>query len=95
MKKTPWLDLYKKWTRTGKMTPKSNKYYYGGLCSAVPLKLQKGIIWNLVKAQHGDNLNSASLCGYWASSSCNEEVHDFGPLRQTIILLCACLNDEL
>jgi len=89
-----YLECYKEWMEKGEM-PKR------GLCNSLPEELRVLVAFDLVKpTEHDmDNLRSEGLSGwFWASGLSWDELYKdvpFTPLRQTILLLCAAMNDEL
>jgi hypothetical protein len=89
-KPTPFLDLYKKWGKTGKMTDE-------GLCFALPKDLFRSEVFELIEPTEDDDiyLRKRKLPRfYWGRGSFEYGDGDFTPLRQTIMLFCAALNGE-
>lgn len=87
-KKTPYLDFYKKCMETGRIPD-------NGLCNCFESQLFEYVKPLLNERQFGYPHN------YWAfgEDTTNlvslEVAQRFTPLRQTIVLFMACLNNEL
>jgi len=86
-----FIDLYYDWMQDGIMPQE-------GLCNSVPWQL-KGIFFDLQPFLYEkEQLREEGFCEVlWASGlpeGHKEEWYSFTPLRQTIILLCACINNE-
>lgn len=99
-KPTPYLDLYNEWMKEGIVSPKFSDCTSGGLCTGIPGYLKSEYPWTIMKPI-GNEHNDLYSCVYWAAGykddvfSGTDPYYVFTPLRQTIILLCAALNDEL
>ena len=86
-----YLDYYKEWMEKGELPEP-------GLCASLPNRLQRLEPFMTVKPTINEQLdlyythkfNNA----YWGSNSSGAKGHVFTPLRQTILLLCAAINDE-
>lgn len=87
-----YLKYYKKFLKAGRLPDK-------GLCNAIP-----GIFEDETKIMEPTNDEILILrydnlsCDYWASGLHYEDsmkYHTFTPLRQTIVLFCAAINNEL
>lgn len=96
---TPWLDLYNEWMKTSRIS-------HEGLCNSLPAKLRMMKGWKLIlpsdeeRFQLKEEGKSQLFWGYeecWMSINFtrDKKYYEFTPLRQTIILLCAALNNEL
>lgn len=93
-KKQTFLSCYNEWIKEGKL-PRP------GLCTSLPNELFYNSNWQLIRASTDERYqlyikNFSST--YWADGRKRIESSgpcDFTPLRQTIMLLAACLNDEL
>lgn len=94
-----YLDFYYKFMKTGKMTnyyePKEI-FYGGGLCNALPYTLLMEEPFELIYPTPGDKPVSVA---FWADGvdkhDYNKRRFEFTPLRQTLLLLCAAMSDEL
>lgn len=95
-KKTPYLNYYEKCMNLGAKMP------FGGLC----MRFNNSETFDLfIPTEHEFNdLNDVEGCStYWASGvKCSEnggqqliECFGFTTLRQTIVLFCAAINNEL
>ena len=95
MKKKKYLPLYEKWMDDG-ILPQVSNYYTGGLCGA---GLAYDTLFDLMKPQNRE-AGSATI-HYWGHDggvtelSYNVNPYAFTPLRQTILLFLAAMNDEL
>lgn len=91
-KKTPFLDFYKRCIETGSIKGEVANWVIragaGGLClSSIRHRRTFKLFGN----------NKSNYWGYgkgYGRISC-KVMYDFTPLRQTIVLLCAALNNEL
>lgn len=95
-KRTPYLNMHNKFIKANSKMP------YLGLCSCVSknydLREQEKYIFNLMEPTTKDS-SKLSLEGlsevYWGSESLNSKGFIYTERRQTIILLCAAINNEL
>jgi hypothetical protein len=91
-KHTPFLDLYDECMASGQMM----KFY--GLCNAIGWS---SAIFDLFTPTNQDELELSReglSTAYWASGVMKHDPckkRTFTPLRQTIVLFCAAINDEL
>ena len=96
-KRTPFLDLHKKIITSGK-----GKMPRNGLCQVVTdlfdISDKEWEIWELLEPTSTDNCEMVEAGEdnvYWGSGSSKSLNGIYTPRRQTIILFCAALNDEL
>ena len=86
-----YLDYYKEWMEKGGMPDY-------GLCNSLPKKLLKKRLFDLLRPTML-NINDLKEEGlptmFWGSGSMKYRLHDLSPLRETILILAAILNDEL
>jgi hypothetical protein len=94
-KYTPFMDLYNRICQLGSLPE-------NGLCSCIE-GIEMRDILELFEP-YGFERTDMFIMGYdmryWASGLClgdllSERERAFTPLRQTILLLCAAINDEL
>lgn len=92
-KKETFLSLYNQWIRRGKLP----MIWSGGLCSSLPNHLYQSEAFKMIEPQTEDDIRFGEA--YWGCgeplASWEVEQYGFTPLRQTIMLLCACLNGEM
>jgi len=91
-KTTPrFIDLYYDWM-DDELLPKE------GLCASMPARLEKIFFDFKPSSEEKIQLIKEGFCNVlWASGlpeGHKDEWYSFTPLRQTIILLCACINNE-
>lgn len=94
MKKKPYyLKKYHEWMKRGAL-PQVSTYFNGGLCGA---GLAKNI--ELFRPEYEErNAEDSSMTSFWADgfdTQSYRRLRDFTPLRQTIVLFLAAMNDEL
>ena len=68
-----------------------------GLCSSLPNELQNREAWRIIKPNIQDIitlLEEGSPTGHWGRGSFAYNRYELSPLRQTLLLLAACLNGE-
>lgn len=90
MKKKKYLPLYEKWMETGKIEG------YGGLCHAFPgseIGLFEAIGYWGYWADKGDTVILTQNVNDLEKK--NALLYEFTPLRQTVVLFLAAMNDEL
>jgi hypothetical protein len=101
MKTTPFLDFYKQSMKSGFMPMTSET---GGLCYTAPLSNERNNLVELFEPYNTDSkygfsgYNGEGLyCENWTVHGIPEKQlrYGFSPLRQTIVLFCACINNEL
>jgi hypothetical protein len=98
-KETPFLDFYKECVKSGRMNCKSPQeacwHRFTGLC---------GTRLNMDLIQEFKPTGAECIEVYWGFSgekvnrnltTAEDIQYAFTPLRQTIVLFCACLNGEL
>lgn len=86
-----YLDYYYKWMETGRMPE-------GGLCCSLPKELLEKEVFQLLipTTEDIDALEAYNLPTiFWGRGSWIYEMDDLTPLRETILILAAILNDEL
>lgn len=88
------LKFYKQCMETGELPQESTAgWYFGGLCGCASVGLVSQEIFDLfLPTQYG------YMAGYWAvgnSEDLDVMIHGFTPLRQTIVLFMAAINNEL
>ena len=91
MKKKPYLVKYEKWMREGELPD-------NGLCNSIDFLSQEKKIFRLFVPTEKDllELEAEGKSGiYWGSDGILNSEYVLTPLRQTIVLLCAAVNDEL
>lgn len=97
-KKTPYLDLYNEWMKTGYLPN-------DGLCSSIPKRLKVNK-FRFIEPTDEDLIilyHEGKSIIYWGCdiprSSSKYTMYysprSFNPLRQNLTLLCAALNNEL
>lgn len=98
MKKKEFLSLHKRLLKTGLTEVGATSG--GGLCNVEfrGKKLEENPIFRYFDF----DLSSELYYSYWAAETLKTWVKgpdpvrwEYGPIRQNIILLCACLNNEL
>jgi hypothetical protein len=97
-KETPFLDFYNECIKVGSIKPKVGTYFLsrnvGGLCST---EISRHEVFTTI---------NPDKFGYWGHSvgynlprkkqtSAEDLKYAFTPLRQTIVLFCAAINNEL
>lgn len=92
-KSTPYLDYYKKWMETGELPN-------NGLCNSLSQPIDFGMYFMPTDEDLEELLSERCSCIYFTSGlqwDCDEidKKELFTPLRQTIVLLLAAMNDEL
>jgi hypothetical protein len=98
-KETPFLDFYKECMTKGRL-------YGSGLCGCFFWDYKE--LYDMVqlfRPTTADALEYHRVVGYdshlafmeefWAADSIDDMFYGFGPTRQTIVLFCAAMNDEL
>ena len=92
MKKKKYLPLYKKWMKQGRIPHKSKYGCDGGLCSIFGNDKKFQLLHPTM-----DELEYRRIWGYWGLDENYGDLHinSFAPLRQTIVLLMAAMNNEL
>lgn len=94
MRKEPqtFLECYNLWVKNAYTMPG------GGICKSLPLHLKNSKAFGLIVPDVDEKfalfLDDKDEV-YWGSDSWWSKSNQFTPLRQTIILLAAALNDEL
>lgn len=91
-----YLPIYHEWMSKGQMlrVPDSNIFKTSGLCDAFDDDYLFELIQPTDEDIKGLKLNGLStFC--WASDSSEHCFYEFTPLRQTIVLFLAALNNEL
>jgi len=96
-----YLELYKKWAKTGEIEDNPNKSERdgnGGLCNTV-------IGHKIMIEYFGDGRNKNNVnCVYWGAEIPNEPYNNnnnnkakytFNPLRQNMVLLLAAIHNQL
>lgn len=100
-KKTPFLDFYNKAMKSGFMPMTCDT---GGLCFTAPLSNKRNNLVDIFEPiekgkQYGFwGYNGEELyCENWPDHGISERQlrYGFTPLRQTIVLFCAAINNEL
>lgn len=92
MKKKPYyLKKYNEWMENG--LPDKSKWYYGGLCGA---GLSEHALFALMHPTSEDR-DTYVLTAFWADEAEKTYLQPFAftPLRQTIVLFLAAMNNEL
>lgn len=96
MKTTPFLDFYNECMKTGMMPELDST---GGLCYSAP-NLDRDLIWFFQPdyafgfwGYNGDELYAEDYEQHGISEM--QLRYGFTPLRQTIVLFCAAINNEL
>jgi len=96
---TPFLDFYKECMKNGIMHRAVGAKTDGGLCSTVvgPTELFRLMVPTNINGEP-----DYDEIGYWGAGDDYEDWTDiykrqwlFTPLRQTIVLFCAAMNNEL
>jgi len=90
MKKKSYLNLYKAWMRAGKLPANS------GLCQSfhnVGLGYYDPLLYMFEPTE--EECIRYGLCPWWGGDGYNPQVGEFTPMRQTIVLFLAAMNDEL
>lgn len=83
------MEYYKHYTRFT-----HNPELFKGLCR----HFSGTIIFELIEPNPEElqrHMNDGGGMYFWGRNTQEEANHEFGTLRQTIILLCAAINDEL
>lgn len=93
MKRNKHLSFYKDCMKDGKQLPTGQScIYHGGLCSIAHAGLISKELLDLFRPEPG-------VLAYWGTeyngANLNVLAFDFSPLRQTIVLLMAAMNNEL
>ena len=101
-KKTPHLDFYNTCMKNKERminTFFSRNGYYGGLCNAANWKKINGkMLKRYFKPTYEESCQlsrEGKSSVFWGSGSGCEKIGIFTPLRQTIVLLMAAINEEL
>ena len=100
-KNKKYLPLYHEWIKTGKIG-QTNYGQYNGLCEL----FKNDDAWQLIEATdfETDSLRDHNIESVWWGSGFHLHVYtvnpekvksEFTPLRQTILLFMAALNNEL
>jgi hypothetical protein len=89
MKQKPFLKLHKEWMKAGRMPE-------GGLCSSIQFHSDMsfhvlGDFRPEYQEPNAEDINPT----FWASGSNEASLYEYTPLRQTIMLFCAAINNEL
>lgn len=100
-----YMDFYNRFVELGRMenfTSPDNLTSGGGLCNSLPEELTSTYIFNYVTPTVEDiqNLTDNKMCFiYWGSDKAEikstKNILEFTELRQTLLLLCAAINNEL
>lgn len=90
-KKTPWMDFYKKYMKIGNFSGT-------GICDKLSSEMDKSKEWNMV-SPNIEELKKLWCDGqpfvWWGRESRCNSIDKMTPLRETVILLCSAINDEL
>lgn len=86
-----FITLYKRWMEEGQMPS-------AGLCSSLPDSLLDSEEFDLCSANHEEAMKSGEEGGgyaWWGIENMEVEgFYELTPLRQNIMLLCACMKEE-
>lgn len=94
-KKTPLLDMYKEWLEAGKLPEE-------GLCKCIKSKAHEELL-DLFNPSFNERVELAQVgfsSMFWGSGLMVSDDHfqiwySFTPMRQTILLFMAAMNNEL
>lgn len=91
MKNKKFIDCYNDWIKNRVMP-------YSGMCDSLPKYLRDSKEFKIISPTIEEALNHCKEGGlvlHWGVMDLeNENLFEFTPLRQTIILLCACMRNE-
>lgn len=88
--KLGYIDFYKRWVA-------ANELPIGGLCSSLPRQLSENEVFEMIKPTKKDikkMIKESHCVTYWASGSAESKWGRLTPLRETLLILAALLNDE-
>lgn len=98
MKKKKYLPLYYECMETGRLPLRDDLYDPNGLCCVGSVN-QKSLKLFTPTSQDEKQLSLEGLCSSWWASGLSVDSSELGwsftPLRQTIVLFLAAMNDEL
>lgn len=86
-----FIDCYMKWMEEGRLP-------YNGLCVSLPYDLSSSATFELINPDFMEKIKNQAEGGdfmFWGVTDRSKQTNkELTPLRETILLLCACINEE-